>query len=114
MSPDRLQHLGSGCCAVVPVLGILYALSPDFYSHRKQLLLLLLLMHYHREGSHGTKRLPLFQDLVGLTTELFNSEVMFLPQNCPDSNLHTSIYDVIIPLKLNYQFFLIHDSENHM
>ena len=45
---------------IVPVLGILYAFSPDFYNHRKQLLLLSSLMHFYRWGSPSTMMLPLF------------------------------------------------------
>lgn len=44
---------------------------------------------------------------------MFNSEVVFLPQNYPASNLHKFICDVI-HLKFNYLFFKIHTSENHI
>lgn len=44
---------------------------------------------------------------------MFFSEVVFLSQNYPASNLHKSICDVI-HLKLNDLLFKMHASENHI
>ena len=93
---------------VVPVLGILYAFFPDFYNHRKQLLLLLSLMHCYRWGSRGRhKDVATFpRPHRSHNRIMFNPEVVFLPQNHPGSNLHKIHLWSYIPLKLNYQFFL--------